>query len=232
MRIAICDDQDIFLLKLKQYLENYYKSMDVIIDTFKSGEEFLKKYNSKYEVIFLDIEMGKLNGIETAKKLRGSNKDVIIIFLTSHIEFATDGYEVNAFRFLVKPVDENKLKIALQDIEKEISNNKKILIKDKDNEILLKYKDIVYIEAQNINVSICTMNDKFVIRKTIKEFESELRSNMFFKCHRSYIINLGFVKSYDSKVITMENNEMISLSRNKVTEFKKNMMNYIRDYGN
>lgn len=121
MKIAVCDDEEIFSMKLKKYLEQYYNSIDLIIDVFKSGEDFIRKIKSltdRYDIVFLDIEMSPIDGIETAKKLRENNKDVIIIFLTSHGEFATDGYEVDAFRFLIKPVQEVKLKRALQDVQK------------------------------------------------------------------------------------------------------------------
>lgn len=234
MKIAICDDEEMFSSQLKEYLESYYKSMDLIIDKFKSGEEFLKRYtnmNCGYDIIFLDIEMKQIDGIETAKKLRELNNDIIIIFLTSHLEFAPEGYEVNAFRFLIKPIQKEKLKNALLDVQYQIDRNKKILIKDKDREVLLKYTDIVYIEAQNVNIKICTMNEKFLIRKTLREIEEELKGPTFFKCHRSYIVNLDFVMDYDNKIITMENKEKISLSRNKYSDFKNSMITYLRSIG-
>lgn len=234
MKIAICDDEEMFSSQLKEYLESYYKSMDLIIDKFESGEEFLKRYtnmNCGYDIIFLDIEMKQIDGIETAKKLRELNNDIIIIFLTSHLEFAPEGYEVNAFRFLIKPIQKEKLKNALLDVQYQIDRNKKILIKDKDREVLLKYTDIVYIEAQNVNIKICTMNEKFLIRKTLREIEEELKGPTFFKCHRSYIVNLDFVMDYDNKIITMENKEKISLSRNKYSDFKNSMITYLRSIG-
>lgn len=234
MKIAICDDEEMFSSQLKEYLESYYKSMDLIIDKFESGEEFLKRYtnmNCGYDIIFLDIEMKQIDGIETAKKLRELNNDIIIIFLTSHLEFAPEGYEVNAFRFLIKPIQKEKLKNALLDVQYQIDRNKKILIKDKDREVLLKYTDIVYIEAQNVNIKICTMNEKFLIRKTLREIEEELKGPTFFKCHRSYIVNLDFVMDYDNKIITMENKEKISLSRNKYSDFKNYMITYLRSIG-
>lgn len=234
MKIAICDDEEMFSSQLKEYLESYYKSMDLIIDKFESGEEFLKRYtnmNCGYDIIFLDIEMKQIDGIETAKKLRELNNDIIIIFLTSHLEFAPEGYEVNAFRFLIKPIQKEKLKNALLDVQYQIDRNKKILIKDKDREVLLKYTDIVYIEAQNVNIKICTMNEKFLIRKTLREIEEELKGPTFFKCHRSYIVNLDFVIDYDNKIITMENKEKISLSRNKYSDFKNYMITYLRSIG-
>lgn len=234
MRIAVCDDEAVFLKQLTEYIEKYYNSIDLIVDTFESGEVLLKKLINKpdfYDLIFLDIEMKQLDGIQTAKKIREYNKEVLVIFLTSHVEYATDGYEVAAFRFLVKPLQENKLIRALQDVQKEMDRNRKILIKDSDREILLRYQDIVYLEAQNVNVLIRTLNDFFVIRRTLVQMEEEIKGPSFFKSHRSYIVNIGFVIDYDNKYITMETGEKIVVSRSKLADFKMAMMNYVRSYG-
>lgn len=234
MRIAVCDDEAVFLNQLTEYIEKYYSSIDLIVDTFESGEAFLKKLINKpdfYDLIFLDIEMKQLNGIQTARRVREYNKEVLVVFLTSHVEFATDGYEVDAFRFLVKPLQENKLIRTLQDVQKEMDRNRKILIKDSEREILLRYQDIVYLEAQNVNVLIRTLKDFFVIRRTLFQMEEEIKGPSFFRSHRSYIVNIGFVTDYDNKYITMETGEKIIVSRSKSAEFKTAMMNYVRSYG-
>lgn len=231
MRIAICDDENIFREQLKNYLIKYYRSLDVVIEPFPSGEIFLEAYKKNpqtFELIFMDIEMKQLDGISTAKKLREYNQDVILIFLTSHVEFALEGYEVDAFRFLAKPVNEKKLIGALQDVQCEMDQNKKILIKDFDKEIFVKHKDIISIEAQNVNVNIKTMDNSYVIRKSLQQMEEELKGTMFYKSHRSYLINLGYVADYNNKLITMENGEQIPLSRNKLTELKEALKLYVK----
>ena len=232
MRIAICDDECIFIDKLKEYLYKYYDTQEVTIDTFKSGEElldFYEKLNDYHDLIFLDIEMKKLNGIDTARKIRKVDKDVIIVFVTTHIECAIEGYEVDAYRFLAKPINENKLIEALNDINRELMNNEKILIKDWDKEVLIKVSDILYIEAQNNNISINTMEESYIIRRSLGNIESELKGDKFFKTHRSYIVNLSYVKTYDNKEITLENDKKIILSRTRVKDFKSSMLNYIRN---
>ncbi|PXV91521.1 LytTR family two component transcriptional regulator [Lachnotalea glycerini] len=234
MKIAICDDEKIFREQLKNYLYQYYKSLDVVIEGFSSGESFLTVYQSNpqaYELIFMDIEMETLDGIKTAKKIRDFNREVILIFLTSHLEYAMDGYEVDAFRFLAKPVSQIKLKVALQDVQNEINRNKKMLIKDFDKEILIKYRDIVTIEAQNVNISIHTMNDFYLIRKTLAKMEEEVKGTMFYKPHRSYLINLGYIMHYTNKLITMENGDLIPLSRNKLKELKDALIFYVKICG-
>lgn len=234
MKIAVCDDDECFRRKLLQYLNQYYKSLDVLIDTFPSGEKLAERFTSDknaYNLIFLDIEMGRMDGIHTAKRIRQENKDVIIIFLTSHVEFATDGYEVNAFRFLTKPLSENKLLKTLQDIQKEWDSNRKMIIRDFDSEILLQYKDIIYLEAQNVNISIKTTNKDYTIRRTLSSMCDELKGPAFYQPHRSFIINLSYVADYDNKSVTMENGAVIPLSRNKLAEFKEALMLYVKNCG-
>ncbi|MBX4262824.1 LytTR family DNA-binding domain-containing protein [Clostridium estertheticum] len=234
MKIAVCDDESVFTNQISSYLEKYYHSLDVLIETFQSGEEFLKRFivhPDHYDLIFLDIEMGGIDGVSTARQIRKCNRQVLIIFLTSHLEFAVDGYEVDAFRFLPKPIQEVKLLRTLTDIQTELDRNKKLLISKGDREILLRYQDIVFLKAQNINVLIRTKQDSYVIRKTLNALENEIEGPVFFSPHRSYVINLSYVADYDKKAITMETGERIALSRNKVSEFRTAMMTYVRICG-
>ncbi|MCM1227603.1 MAG: response regulator [Clostridium sp.] len=104
MRIAIVDDEKNFLSNLKNIIIESYPEPDKLnISEFGCGEEFIKDFKkSMYDVIILDIEMKELNGLETAEKIRSADNSVIIVFLTSHQEFALQGYEVNAFRYMLK----------------------------------------------------------------------------------------------------------------------------------
>lgn len=234
MKIAVCDDEKLYRDQLTKYLNIYYKSLDILIEAFSSGEELLEKFNANhnaYELVFMDIEMKKADGISTSRQIREYNQNVIIIFLTSHAEYAPEGYEVDAFRFLLKPVNENKLIHALKDVHDEMDRNKKLLIKDLDREVLLRCRDIVYLEAQNVNVTIRTVESVFTIRKTLMNMEKDLQGPVFYKPHRSYLINLEYVTDYSNKSITMETGENIPLSRNKSGEFKEALLMYVKTCG-
>mgnify|MGYP004730973699 CR=1 FL=1 len=103
MRIAIVDDEQKFLLNLKSMIKKVYPEPDKLkISEFGSGDEFIKDFKKNmYDIIILDIEMKELNGLETAERIRSADSSVIIVFLTSHQEFALQGYEVNAFRYML-----------------------------------------------------------------------------------------------------------------------------------
>lgn len=232
MRIAVCDDEKYFRYSITEKINEIYKDdIDMVIRTFEDGLDFLKNYyenTEAYDMIFLDIEMKKINGIDTAKEIRKINKDVAIIFLTSHDEFAKDGYEVNAFRYLSKPMQEEKLIEAIESIKKKSDSVKKILLSSKGEEILIKVNEIIYIEAQNKDIYIHTVNDIYNEKNNLGYYEGMLKDYGFFRVHRSYLVNFDFVKSYTSKEILLDNGEKVYLSRLKYKSFKEHLYEYIK----
>ena len=232
MRIAVCDDERYFRDLITEKISEIYKDdIDMVIRTFEDGFDFLKNYYENidtYDMIFLDIEMENINGIDTAKEIRKLNKDVNIVFLTSHDEFAKDGYEVNAFRYLSKPIQEDKLIEAIESIKKKSDSVKKILLSSKGEEILIKIKEIIYMEAQNKDIYIHTIHNIYNEKNNLTHYEEILKNYGFFRVHRSYLINLDFVKSFTSKEIVLDNEEKIYLSRLKYKTFKEHLYAYIK----
>lgn len=231
MRIAVCDDEILFIDRIVKNIEKRYKDLDTVIHSFLSGEEFLKHYEkgkANYDAIFLDIEMKQLDGIKTAEKIRKIDDEVPIVFLTSHNEFAAAGYEVSAFRFLIKPVQEDKLIEAIESIKNQISNSKRILVHQKDTNILLKIKDIIYIEAHDKEINIHTSSNCYIERRNLNDVEEELKEEGFFRTHRGYLVNLNYVREFDTKEVTLENNEKILISRLKYKKFKESLYLHIK----
>lgn len=232
MRIAVCDDEKYFRESITEKINEIYKDdIDMVIRTFEDGFELLKNYyenTEAYDMIFLDIEMEKVNGIDTAREIRKLNKEVAIVFLTSHDEFAKDGYEVNAFRYLLKPIHEDKLIEAIESIKKQSGSVKKILVSTKGEEILIKINEITYIEAQNKDIFIHTVHDIYNEKNNLRYYEDLLKNYGFFRAHRSYLVNLDYVKSYTSKEITLDIGEKVYLSRLKYKSFKEHLYDHIK----
>lgn len=127
MKIALCDDNAVFRSKAKTEVEHYFQSLDVLVCEYNSGESLLKAMkNTTFDFIILDIEMDGIDGLETARHIRKDDTQVPIVLLTSHTEFALEGYEVNAFRFLTKPLEREKLVKTLADVEKQIFSKEQI----------------------------------------------------------------------------------------------------------
>lgn len=230
MRIAICDDEKIYRKQLMTELEKIIKSLDVIIDEYDNGKELIDKYDKyKYELVFLDIEMPAMNGIDLARALRVKSDTLEIVFLTGHIEYALEGYEVNALRYLTKPVNPQKLQEVISFITKKESNKKCIWIKNKDYEEKVLLSDIIYMEAQNQNVEICTRNGTYVHRYNLGDYEKELENEGFCRIHRGYIVALGSIKSIKSREIYVEGDIALPISKSKEKLLKEKLFAYVKE---
>ncbi|NLK78285.1 MAG: response regulator transcription factor [Clostridiales bacterium] len=233
-KIAICDDEVNFQKVLREKLEEYYGMLEVEIEVFSSGMDFLdrfKKYPLEFQMIFMDIEMPGLDGIETSKRIRKINQSIPIIFLTSHTELAMEGYEVEAFRFLDKPLQMERLVKTLHDFDNLRLLDSKIELQDGERTMLVNWMEIQYVQSENVYINVYLEDTRYLIRKKLGGIEEQMPKQIFYKPHRSYLINLGFVKSFDGKKIMMKNGNEIPLSRGKRNDFKKSMMNYLRILG-
>ena len=198
MKIAICDDDLVLNRKLHQFIFETYHDIDLRIDEYRSGEEFLQKISTSkltYDLLLLDIEMDKVNGITVAKELKQLSPKTFVVFITSHDEFATVGYEVSAFRYLIKPINKNKLIEAIEAAKEELLSIKSISFQNKDGEYIIPLNDILYFEAQNQEVLVSTTEQQLLHRGNLNDYEQRLSQEGFYRVHRSYLVNLRFVKS-------------------------------------
>ena len=222
MRIAICDDEDLFRFQIRDAIDKIYGSMDVIIDTFSDGRRLLERFDANpYDVLFLDIEMPAMDGITLAKRLRDRSEDMFIVFLTSHMEYALEGYEVNALRYLTKPIKEEKLREVLSYVMKKNSGKRQLMIKSDGEELRVNVSDIVYFEAQNQYVMIHTLTEEHLVRANIGDFEEQLRNDGFFRIHRGYLIALLKVNKIVKNDVTMEGDIVLPISRSNVKALKE-----------
>lgn len=229
MKIAICDDEEMFREQLKTMLENYYHSLDVLMVPYSSGEELVNEIETKqYDLIFLDIEMKGMNGLETAKRVHSISANLPIIFLTSHTELAMEGYEVQAFRFLAKPIAVQKLQEALCAFEKNLRQERKIMIVEDGMNRYLSCTDIQYIKSENVYLQIVTKQGSHLVRKKLKVQIEELPKDTFMLVHRSYIVNLNEVASFDGNVILLHGGFRIPVSRGNREAFKSQMLQFMK----
>ena len=230
MRIAICDDEEKYRGHVKTELEKMINSIDVVIDSFAQGEDLLKKLeNQSYDIIFLDIEMPIMYGITLAKKIREQSEIIELVFLTGHIEYALEGYEVNALRYLTKPVNPEKLQEVISYILKREKNKKIIWIKNKEYEEKILVTEIVFMEAQNQNVEIHTKDKVYVHRYNIGDYEKELKADGFFRIHRGYLVALGSIESFGHHEVQMENGTVLPVSKTKEKQLKEALFHYVKE---
>ena len=218
MRITICDDETPMQKELKRQLDLYARTRNIYITYkyFRSGADLLSNYPEE-DLIFMDYQMDGLDGLETARKLRAEHDQTPIIFLTSFPHIVFDTFEVNAYRFLVKPIDPDKLTAAMNDFLSAQKDDNYIIIKDGDTSRRICLDSIIYAEAADKYCYIRTTEEGFVYKKTLAEFEAMLPQDRFFRSHRTYLILL-------------DNQEKALISKLKRTPFKKAFQDYIKRY--
>lgn len=231
MRIAICDDETPMHSLLKRHLDSYARGRNLIVTyfDFMGGKELLA-FPQELDLIFLDYQMKELDGLETARKLRAAHIDTPVIFLTSFPHIVFDTFEVNAYRFLVKPVDPEKLTAAMDDLLSDQETDQYIVIKDGESTRRINIDDILYAEASDKTCFVRTTDDGFVYKKTLSEFESLLPEDRFFRSHRAYLVGFRHVVSHTDTTILLDNQEKALISKLKRTPFKKAFQDYIKRY--
>ena len=230
-KIAVCDDERIFIDDVVSNLNGQSEQCE--ISEYFSGEELLSS-SLEFNIIFLDIEMTGIDGINTAFVLRERGYDEIIIFLTSHTEFMPDAFKVKAFRFLDKPLNSEKFKEAFSEAKKEILNTEHILLSDRNGKtVYLKLTDIVYLEAYGDGTYIYDKNGNvYDTDRPLKVWKSQIGSEHFFQIHKSFIVSYLYVSdiSKDGQVVMKGVKQPLDISRRNVVPFKNGFFDYIRKY--
>ncbi|MEG1410157.1 MAG: LytTR family DNA-binding domain-containing protein [Terrisporobacter sp.] len=232
IKIVICEDEKEQQKLLKSYIDEIFGGLSVEykLEVFNSGEELIGNYPKDSDVLLLDIQMGEINGMDTARKIRKLDDKVEIIFITSLIEYALEGYEVRAYRYLIKPAKYDDLKSNIINCIKDIEiKNKYILIKEEGNRIKLDINEITYIEVQKEDITIHTLDKIYKIKGTMNNIEKEINCCRFFRCHKSYLVNLEHIKSIKQYVAILENSEEVPISRYRFKDTKDKFFDLIED---
>ncbi|MCC0782821.1 response regulator transcription factor [Clostridioides sp. ES-S-0108-01] len=230
IKITICEDEKEQQKLLKAHIDKIFEELSVKykLEIFNLGEELLKNYSKDTDILLLDIQMGQINGMDTARKIRTLDDKVEIIFITSIIEYALEGYEVRAYRYLIKPVKYDNLKENLISCIKEVDiKNKHIIVKEQGNLNKIDISEIIYVEVQKETITIHTLNKVYKITGTMSNIEKEINCSRFFRCHKSFLVNLEYVKSIKQYVLTLENSEEVPVSRYRFKDTKEKFFDLI-----
>lgn len=231
MKIAICDDETVMHTQLKKCLEEYAIKRNLIFlySDFSNGSELLAS-DKEFDIIFMDYQMNGIDGLETSRRLRQKNINTTIIFLTSYEKVVFDSFSVNTFRFLVKPINIEKLTAALDAYLATLDDDNFIVLKTDDDNQRIKIDDIIYAEAEDKYCRIRTTAKEIEYRKTLSEFEKLLPQDKFFRSHRSFLVGFRHIASHTSTDIVFDNDERAMISKLKQTNFKKAFMDYMKRY--
>lgn len=228
-RLAICDDNQADVIYLSSFLEKWAEKEEkaLKIESFPSAEAFLFQYEEEksFDILLLDIEMGDMNGIELARKIRRENHLVQIIFITGYMEYVAEGYDVEALHYLLKPVTEEKLYGVLDRAAERLKSKEKELCLTLPGSVTrIALCEIRYLEVRRNYVTIHGAED-YTVKKTLNELEEELDGS-FCRTGRSYIVNLHFVKKITRTQVILKDGREIPLSRNCYEKMNQAVIQY------
>lgn len=226
IRIAICDDSAAFLRQTKFLIEHWDApaARDIVTELYEDGDALLSAHGKKpFDIILLDIVMPLLNGIDAAREIREKDRSVKIVFLTTSAEFAIESYSVKASNYLLKPVNPDTLFSCLDELIGDIrSTEKSIIVKGTDSVHRIALSDIEHIEAQLKHVVLFLKGSRQV--ETLEPFYTYENTLMlddgFFKCHRSYIVNIHHIDNFSHTAVVMRSGRHIPISRSSQKSFE------------
>lgn len=220
MKIAVCDDDTVAVQTLFACIREYLDSKQIAycLTDFYDGESLLS-HLTYFDLIFLDIHMGRINGLETAKSIKKHYPHSSILFVTALKEYVFDAFEVCAIGYLVKPFDRQKLFSALARFLAMNQKQDAYLITQNRNRVLkIAHAQITYCEVYNHSIIIHTVDGKEEFYGRIEDLEKEL-GHGFYRCHRSYLVNLSMIERFQDGMIQMINGESIPVAVRRQTEF-------------
>ncbi len=238
MRIAIVDDiteeRKLLLKRLIKQFEQSFVHADFF--EYESGESFLASAQKRtFDVVFLDIYMDDMNGIQTAQQLRVFDLECLLIFTTTSTDHALDGFRVRAMHYLVKPYTEEDIRLLTKEILQRLpQSDKYINIKVNGSDVRLSFKDIVYAEHYSHQIHIKALNNNVLTtRQTFGKFtEPLIEDDRFFICNRGVIINLEHASDFDGTSFLTNDGQRISVSRNLLKSARQTFMNFLFKRGN
>ena len=230
MKIAICDDEKNIRELIAEKVRNICPKAEIVL--FSSGEQLLLS-NEQIDILFLDIQMSGKDGMQTATQLRKKDKNMILIFVTAVEDYVFRAFDVGAFNYILKPIDNVKFaevllkaveKLRLFNISEKEEKSKSLMINNGGVHTKVLVDDIVYAEVFNRKVVIHKLNDKIEYYGKMLDLENAVGED-FFRPHRAYLVNFKYVVKYDATTIYLERGTVLMAKQN-YPEFVKKYMKY------
>jgi DNA-binding LytR/AlgR family response regulator len=231
MRICLVDDDATQLDYLKVIIDKWAYEHNVFTELsfYYCAEEMLFENNQSYpfDMIILDVQMGKMNGIELAKTIREYDKKVIIAFVSGMADYVFDGYEVQAVRYILKPINDKKVYELLDFANTQLSKeNKYLIISVSGEKKKLNYDDIIYIESMGHYTTFHLAESEYDYKYNIGDLCEDLTETEFIRTHRSYVVNMKHVEKITKNECHLIHNIIVPLSRNSYKSVNEKFIQY------
>lgn len=217
LKFAICDDDANQRHYISNIVSDWSKKNHHLIEIYEypDAKSFLFTYETEkdFDILLLDVEMPEISGVQLAKDIRRENNTVQIVFITGFYEYFSDGFDVSALHYLIKPVNNQKLNPVLDKAVHNLAHRQRnLLLSTADGDFKVSLADIVYVESENVYVNVHTSTTVYRTRMSLGKFSEQL-DETFFKIHRSYIVSLKYIKKITRTEVAMSNGNTLPISR-------------------
>ncbi len=233
MNIAICDDEEKYIKDIKACLVEYEKNNNIEFNIFEftSGRE-LVDFDMSFDIAFLDIEIGDVDGIEIGRTLKAKNENIVLICVTAYNHYLDDALDIGIVRFFDKPINHDRF---MKGIKKAVSivddAEIDIKLKDEDKNInIVRCRDIIYVEITGRSTTVHTTKGNFKSSDSIKNWEERLNKSYFISPHKSFLINSNYITFYSREYIVLAKKFQIPVSYSKRSEFRQKVMKIMENY--
>lgn len=231
LRIGILEDEKARSDELLRFLERYrdgHGSFSYSVKVYETGGKLLFDYRQDYDLLFMDIRLPDMLGIDAAREIRKIDQNVMIVFVTNLTQYAIDGYEVNAFDYILKPLLYQPFELKLTRIVNILDRagaKKMLTLKTKQLTFRLDAEAIVYVEVSGHDLIFHTLEREYRIWGTLSKIEQELEGGVFSRCNACYLVNLKYVEHVKGLTVSVRGREL-SISRNRRREFLEELARY------
>lgn len=219
LRVAIVEDEEECREVLRDMISRYAEEQQkqIRVQEFSDGSELVDNYKPDYDILLLDIEMPHLDGMKAAEKIRETDQDVVIVFITNMAQYAIKGYEVNALDFIIKPVNYSTFSMRFTRAIGRVKNRegRRVCLYLPDGPKWIDSREIYYIDIQNRMLHYHTPEGVYSVRGTLKDVQEQLADWNFVKCNQCYLVNLKFVSEIKKNFVVVAGTELEISRRNR-----------------
>jgi DNA-binding LytR/AlgR family response regulator len=233
-KVVLCEDEEFFSNEQERICREIFErhGIEYHINVFPNGKAFFSafpKHENLFDLILLDIVMDGMNGIEIARKIRETDKNVVIIFITSNQDYALQGYEVNAFHYLIKPIDVFVLENLILTAYNDKFNDRIIIIKMGEQRFRIPLNDIVCLETAGRRVAVTTFDKTVYYSGKLTELLLELPKDRFVRCHQAFAVNVRNIRELNRQDAVAVTGRIIPVSRTYMGDTKNAFLRYLRE---
>jgi len=233
IKIAIVEDDTSQARLLESHLKNYSidKRLLINIEHFSQAVALLENYNPHFDIIFMDIQLPYMNGMDAARSIRALDKTVILIFITNLAQYAIQGYEVEALDYMLKPVEYYDFVLKMSRAMERLKDNPKdeLLIPSDKGIFKVSPKNISYVETEGHHVIYHLLDNSLRQYATISSIEKKLHAYDFFRCNNCYLVNLSYVQKVHGYTVTLDGGVELKISQPRKKAFLKKLMEYVKE---